>query len=50
MLHVVKRNGREVQFNSEKITNAIIGTTDKITVEEIQNIVERILLLNNECR
>ena len=78
MLHVVKRDGREVQFNSEKITNAIKGAadeigvilkesevialtqksiktiedlnTDKITVEEIQNIVERILLLNNECR
>ena len=72
MLHVVKRDGREVQFNSDKITNAIKGAADeigvalkeseaisltqktikaiedfnkeKITVEEIQNIIERILI------
>src|SRR5665647_3486817 len=77
MLHVVKRDGREVKFNSVKITNAIKGAadeigvilkesevvaltqkaikaiedlnTEKITVEEIQNIVERVLL-TNECK
>lgn len=74
MLHVVKRDGREVEFNSIKITNAIrkacdegssslkesevIELTqkvikkieddnlDKITVEDIQNTVE-IILVNN---
>jgi len=78
MLHVVKRDGREVQFNSDKITNAIKGAADeigvalkeseaisltqktikaiedlnkeKITVEEIQNTIEGILLLTNECK
>lgn len=72
MLHVVKRDGRKVPFNSMKITNAIkraaeetgykiresefIDLTQKIissleqkevqevTVEEIQNIVEKILV------
>ena len=78
MLHVVKRDGREVQFDSIKITHAIKGAaeeigvilkeseaialtqksikviedlnTEKITVEEIQNTIEGILLLTNECK
>ncbi|MCY6484983.1 anaerobic ribonucleoside triphosphate reductase [Clostridium aestuarii] len=72
MLYVVKRDGREVQIDSIKITNAIKGAADeiafnlkeseaieltqrvieqieneryeKITVEEIQNIVENTLM------
>ncbi|MCY6370021.1 anaerobic ribonucleoside triphosphate reductase [Clostridium ganghwense] len=74
MLYVVKRDGREVQFDSINITNAIKGSAEeiafnlkeseaieltqrviehienkgyeKVTVEEIQNIVEDILLQN----
>lgn len=74
MLYVVKRDGREVPFNSIKITNAVKSSAEeinfdlkesqaieatqkileyiekkgytKITVEEIQNIVENILLQN----
>lgn len=74
MLHVVKRDGRTVDFNSIKITNAIKGACDeigvvvkeseiieltqkvmmkledleaeKISVEDIQNIVEQILISN----
>ncbi|MFL0195605.1 anaerobic ribonucleoside triphosphate reductase [Clostridium sp. WILCCON 0269] len=74
MLHVVKRDGRKVEFNSIKITNAIksaseeigyelkesdfIDLTQKVIkqieefnvkeiyVEEIQNVVEKILLQN----
>ncbi len=74
MLHIVKRDGREVEFDSIKITNAIKGARDeiafnlkesevislthtvikrienlktqKLSVEEIQNIVEDILLQN----
>ncbi len=77
MLHVVKRDGREVQFNSKKISDAIKGAaieiavnlkeseiidltqkamksiedlnTESISVEDIQNIVERVLL-TNECQ
>ncbi|MBV4418808.1 anaerobic ribonucleoside triphosphate reductase [Clostridium tyrobutyricum] len=33
MLHVVKRDGREVEFNSIKITNAIKGASDEIGFE-----------------
>lgn len=72
MLYVVKRDGRHVNFDSIKITNAIKGSAEEIafnlkeseaieltqkvireienmeceeiTVEEIQNIVEKILL------
>lgn len=75
MLHVVKRDGRKVEFNSIKITNAIksaseeIGfelkesefidltqkvikeiekfNVEQIDVEEIQNIVEKVLLENS---
>ncbi|MBU3137501.1 anaerobic ribonucleoside-triphosphate reductase [Clostridium gasigenes] len=71
MLHVVKRDGREVKFNAEKIAIAIRGAgievgqklkesqvldtvqkvisyievsgKDKVTVEEIQNLVEKAL-------
>ena len=71
MLYVVKRDGREVEFNSEKITKAIRGAAteeglslrtsqifdvvqkvinyiemteqQRITVEEIQNLVEKAL-------
>ena len=70
MLYVVKRDGREVEFNSDKIAHAIKGAADEIglilkesevlelykrikyieseykktiTVEEIQNIVEKAL-------
>ena len=71
MLYVVKRDGREVRFNSEKITNAIkkaakeieydfkknqvseiikkvinyieMKGEDKISVEEVQNLVEKAL-------
>lgn len=71
MLHVVKRDGREVPFNSQKISNAIkksaneidrnlresqvmeviqkvihyieLSEKEKVTVEEIQNLVERSL-------
>ncbi|WP_368489491.1 anaerobic ribonucleoside triphosphate reductase [Clostridium sp. BJN0013] len=74
MLHVVKRDGRKVGFNSIKITNAIKSASEEIgyelkesdfidltqkvikeieklnvkeiEVEEIQNIVEKILLKN----
>ncbi|APM41057.1 anaerobic ribonucleoside triphosphate reductase [Clostridium kluyveri] len=74
MLHVVKRDGRKVEFNSIKITNAIKSASEEIgyelkesdfidltqkvikeieernvkeiEVEEIQNIVEKILLKN----
>jgi anaerobic ribonucleoside-triphosphate reductase len=74
MLHVVKRDGREVEFDSIKITNAIKGARDeiafnlkesevielthtvierienlqiqKMSVEEIQNIVEETLMQN----
>lgn len=74
MLHVVKRDGRTVEFNSIKITNAIKGAAEeiayslreseainltqevikkleeiegpRITVEEIQNMVEKVLLDN----
>lgn len=74
MLHVVKRDGRRVEFNSIKVTNAIKGSSDEIgyelkesdyiditqkaiknienlnvdeiNVEEIQNIVEKVLLEN----
>lgn len=74
MLHVVKRDGRKVDFDSVKITNAIKGAAEEIafnikeseayeltqkvikqledlekteiTVEEIQNIVENILVHN----
>lgn len=72
MLYVVKRDGREVEFNSIKISNAIKGAAEEIgisikiseileltqelirkleemdlqrvTVEEIQNMVEETLL------
>ena len=72
MLHVVKRDGRTVEFDSAKITNAIKGaceeigasikeseifeltqkvikrledlTNEKISVEEIQNMVEKTLM------
>ena len=72
MLHVVKRDGREVEFNSDKITKAIkssateeglslresqvfdvvkkvinyidITEKDRISVEEIQNLVEKALV------
>jgi ribonucleoside-triphosphate reductase (formate) len=75
MLHVVKRDGREVEFNSVKITDAIKGAAAEIavnlreseaieltqkvmrrveelektslTVEEIQNLVEKTLLEND---
>ncbi|MCH5138784.1 anaerobic ribonucleoside-triphosphate reductase, partial [Clostridiaceae bacterium UIB06] len=75
MLHVVKRDGRKVEFDSIKITNAIKGASeeigyelkesdfidltqkvirqiedievDELNVEEIQNIVEKILLENS---
>ena len=75
MLYVVKRDGREVPFHSDKIINAIKGAADeigynlnneyvveitnkvierveeklleKITVEEIQNIVEDTLMEND---
>ena len=75
MLYVVKRDGRTVEFDSIKITNAIKGAAmeiafnlkesealfltelvtkniektgkDKISVEEIQNIVEKVLVENN---
>lgn len=71
MLHVVKRDGRTVEFNSVKIAKAIRGASEEIafnlkeseiieltqrviekiedeekqciTVEEIQNIVEKVL-------
>ncbi|AND83360.1 anaerobic ribonucleoside-triphosphate reductase [Clostridium tyrobutyricum] len=33
MLHVVKRDGRKVEFNSIKITNAIKGASDEIGFE-----------------
>lgn len=74
MLHVVKRDGREDEFNSLKISEAIKGAAEEIsfflkesevmeltqravksieeleqervTVEEIQNLVEKILLQN----
>ena len=74
MLHVVKRDGRKVEFDSIKITNAIKGSSeeigydlkesdfidltqkvikqleelevDEINVEQIQNLVEKILLKN----
>ncbi|MFD3158463.1 anaerobic ribonucleoside-triphosphate reductase [Haloimpatiens sp. FM7330] len=74
MLYVVKRDGRRVEFDSTKVTNAIKGAADEIgfklkeseaieltqksielienlskkqiTVEEIQDIVENILLNN----
>ena len=74
MLYVVKRDGRRLEFNSLKITNAIKGAADEIgfclkeseaveltqkaiklieeqyhgeiTVEEIQNVVEKILFNN----
>lgn len=72
MLHVVKRDGREVKFNSEKIGNAIkaagveagkvlresqvldiiqkvinyieITNKEKVSVEEVQNLVEKALV------
>ncbi|MBU5486194.1 anaerobic ribonucleoside triphosphate reductase [Clostridium sp. MSJ-11] len=74
MLHVVKRDGRRVSFDTTKITNAIKGASEEIaynlkesevidltqkiikrledidsgeiSVEEIQNLVENILLEN----
>jgi ribonucleoside-triphosphate reductase len=74
MLHVVKRDGRKVEFNSVKVTEAIKGAAreiafnlkeseaieltqkvikrieelekKRISVEEIQNLVEKILLEN----
>lgn len=74
MLHVVKRDGREVEFNSVKVTEAIKGAAreiafnlreseaieltqkvikkieeldkESISVEEIQNVVEKTLLEN----
>ena len=50
MLHVVKRDGREVKFNSIKITNAIKGAMDEIAfnlkeseiVELTQKSIEKI--------
>ncbi|MBZ9632884.1 anaerobic ribonucleoside-triphosphate reductase [Clostridium sp. FP1] len=50
MLHVVKRDGREVQFDSIKITNAIRGAADEIgfnlkeseIIELTQKVLERI--------
>lgn len=75
MLHVVKRDGRRVEFDSVKITNAIKGAADEIAyslkeseaidltqkvikrienlgreeiaVEEVQNIVEKVLFEND---
>lgn len=75
MLHVVKRDGRKVEFDSIKITNAIKGASEEIgyelkesdfieltqktikqieelniteiNVEEIQNVVEKVLLENS---
>ena len=71
MLYVVKRDGREVEFNAEKISSAInsaaaeigvnlkasenlsilqkiikyieINNDDRITVEQVQNLVEKAL-------
>jgi len=50
MLQVVKRDGRKVQFNSIKITNAIRGAADEIAfnlkesevIELTQKVIERI--------
>lgn len=78
MLYVVKRDGRKVSFNSKKITDAIKGAADEvsinikesetieltqkamkviedrelesISVEEIQDIVERVLFSNGYNR
>ena len=56
MLHVVKRDGREVQFDSIKITNAIRGAADEIAfnlkeseiIELTQKVLEKIEDLEKE--
>lgn len=56
MLYVVKRDGRRVEFNSVKITNAIKGSADEISynllesekIELTQKIIKRIENLNVE--
>ncbi len=75
MLYVVKRDGRKVEFDAVKISNAIKGAAEEIafdmkeseimsltqrvikkiedshkkeiSVEDIQNLVERVLIDNN---
>ena len=75
MLYVVKRDGREVKFNADKIGNAIkkaseevgdqlkesqvleciqkvieyieIAQKEKVSVEEVQNLVEKALIDSN---
>ena len=75
MLYVVKRDGREVEFNSNKIVNAIkkasdevgeglredqileciqkiieyikVAQKEKVSVEEVQNLVEKALIASN---
>lgn len=56
MLYVVKRDGRKVEFDSIKITNAIRGSADEISyellesqkIELTQKIIKRIEKLNVE--
>ncbi len=56
MLHVVKRDGREVKFNSIKITNAIKGAMDEIAfnlkesevIELTHKVIERIEALQKQ--
>ncbi|MDP4147318.1 MAG: anaerobic ribonucleoside triphosphate reductase [Bacillota bacterium] len=56
MLHVVKRDGREVGFNSVKVTNAIKGSSDEIgfnikeseALELTQKVIKKLEEINEE--
>ena len=47
MLYVVKRDGREVEFNADKIANAIKGAAREINVNlktsEVLDIVQKVI-------
>ena len=48
MLYVVKRDGRKVEFNSVKITNAIKGSADEISYNLLESEKNRVNSKDNK--